>query len=224
MAFGPSWGDAFIGGGFQAQTRGVYSTTTHTVSANGQNDGGISAGFGLWNPKDAIGIEVDLASLSTFRSGLGNRTAFSFKASRMLDDNSAIAVGVENAFIAGGGQTDGTDSWYGVATRVFMLPDNSTGMFKAITASVGIGNGRFRFIQDVANNRSTVNAFGSASLLVVDQLSVIADYTGQDLDLGLSVVPFKAFPLILTPAISDVTQTASQTARFTLGVGIGMHF
>jgi hypothetical protein len=225
MAFGPNWGDAYIGGSYQNQTRGVYNSATKTTSANRSYDGSVSAGFGLGNSRDAVALEVDITSLSTFHSGFFNRTAFSFKLNRMLDDYSAIAVGVENGFIAGPSPTDGTASWYAVASRVFLLPGaSSNDVFKAVTASFGLGNGRFRFIQDVATNKSTVNAFASAALLIVDQVSVIADYTGQDFDVGLSLVPFRQLPIVITPALSDVTGTASKTMRFTLGVGIGMHF
>jgi hypothetical protein len=223
LAFGPNWGDAFVGGGYQASTRGVH-LANGTNTANGQDDGSVSAGFGIGNSSDFLSLETVITSLSTFRSGFFNRTAFSFQLSRMLDNTSALAVGVENAFIAGGGHTDGTDSWYAVASKVFVMDGTSGGLFKAVTASAGLGNGRFRFIGDVANNKKTVNAFASASLLVHEQVSVIADYTGQDVNLGLSIVPFKAFPIIFTPAIADITQTASQSARFVMGVGIGMHF
>ena len=222
LAFGPNWGDAFVGAGYQAATRGT-KLANGTLSANGNDDGSISAGLGVGNSSDFVSLEIVATSLSTFRSGFGNRTAFSFQLSRMLDRSSAIAVGVENAFIAGGQKTDGTDSWYAVASKVFTLP-TSGDFFKAVTVSAGLGNGRFRFIDDVNSDRKTVNAFGSVSMLLHNRVSVIADYTGQDLNVGLSFVPFKWFPVIFSPALADVTQTASKTMRFVMGVGIGVHF
>jgi len=211
MGFGPNWRDAFVGGGYQ-QVRG-----------GGKSDGSISGGFGLGNSTDAIGLEVVVTSLSTFRSGFGDRTAFSFKAHRMLSGSAAIGVGVENAFIAGGGKTDGASSVYIAASKVIPLA-GAGGMFKALTVSGGVGNGRFRFQKDVAKDNKTVNAFGSAGLLIVDQISAIADWTGQDLTLGASIVPFKKFPMIITPALADVTGTASNKVRFILGAGVGMKF
>ena len=57
------------------------------------------------------------------------------------------------------------------------------------------------------------------------------DWPGQDLDIGLSVVPFRDFPLVLTPAIADITGSAgtyntqySVRARFALGVGMAFRF
>ena len=150
-------------------------------------------------------------------------TAFSFKAHRALPGNAAIAVGVENAFIAGGGTTDGAVTTYVAASKVAVLP-GSGNLFRAITFSAGLGNGRFRFEDDFNANKQTVNAFGSAALLVHPQFSAIADWSGQDLALAASIVPIKAFPIILTPALVDITGTAGNGARFTLGAGIGMRF
>jgi hypothetical protein len=225
FAFGPSWRDAFIGAGYQNETRGFYDPVTKTVSPNNKNDGTAALGFGLGDARDLIGLEVDVNSLSTVRSGFFNRTALSFKAHRMIGNTAALAVGVENAVIAGGQKTDGTDSWFGVFSKVFVLSsgDDSTSG-RALTISAGAGNGRFRRPADVSKNAATVNAFGSVALLVFRQVSVLADYTGQDLNVGLSIVPISAFPVVITPAIADVTQTASRTARFIIGAGIGMHF
>jgi hypothetical protein len=223
-AFGPNWGDAFVGGGYQNQTRGV-KLANGTFTNNGGDDGSISAGLGIGNSTETVGLEVVITSLSTLHSGFGNRTSFSFQLNRMLDNSSAIAVGVENGFIAGGGKTDGTDSWYAVGSKVFMLPNtNDRRFFQAVTVSGGLGNGRFRFIDDVNSNKSTVNLFASASLLIHNQVSAILDYAGQDLNVGVSVVPFRWFPLVFTPTIADLTGTASKSPRFLLGVGIGMHF
>ena len=221
MGFGPNWRDAFVGGGYQ-QVRGIRRPDG-SVTGGGNSDGSVSGGFGLGNSHDAIGLEVIVTSLSTFRSGFGNVTAFSFKAHHMVSGSAAIAVGVENAFVVGGYKTDGTSSVYVVASKVIGL-SSSNGYFKALTVSGGIGNGRFRFQKDVTKDQKTVNAFGSAGLLIVDQLSAIADWTGQDLTLGASIVPFKKFPFILTPALADVTGTASDKMRFIMGAGIGIRF
>jgi len=223
IAFGADWGDLFVGGGYQSATR-TPKLPNGQWGAAGADDGSISVGGGIGNSHDAVGVGIVMTSLSTFRSGFGNRTAFSFDVHRVLDRTTAVAVGVQTAFIAGGGNTDASASWYGVATKVFALPQNESGLFKSVTASLGVGNGNFRTMADIRNNKAGLNVFGSASVLVTDWLSVLGDYTGQDVNLGLSLVPFKDFPITLTPAIADVTQTAGKSARFTLGAGIGMHF
>jgi hypothetical protein len=223
LAFGPGLGDFFVGAGYQNETRGVKAADGK-LSANSRVDGSISAGFGLGDANDGIGLTTIITSLSTFRSGVGSLLAFSFQAFRNITPTMAVAVGVENAFISGVGKSDGTDSWYGVASKVFRSPSSDVEWLKAITVSGGIGNGRFRTVGDVSNGNKTVNVFGSVAALVHEQVSIIGDYTGQDINVGLSLVPFKKFPISVTPALADLTGTASKSPRLIVGVGVGMHF
>ncbi|MBM3908852.1 MAG: hypothetical protein FJ363_12365 [Gemmatimonadetes bacterium] len=206
--FGAAWRDGFVGGGYQKGRGGT------------DYDGSMAFGFGLGNAKDAVGLEVVVASLGTFRSGLYERSAFSFKAHHAVSDNASIALGVENAFATGGG--DDTDpTVFVAATRVLSFPESP---FKQVTLSGGIGNGRFRFEKDLMADKSTINFFASAGATIHEQASVFADWGGQDLTVGLSLVPIKAFPIILTPAIADLTGQNGRDPRFSLGFGIGMRF
>jgi hypothetical protein len=206
--FGAAWRDGFVGGGYQK------------VRGSSDYDGSMAVGFGLGNAKDAIGLEVVAASLGTFRSGLYERTAFSFKAHHQVSNDASIALGVENAIVTGG--SDGGDpSVFVAGTKMFSMPES---FFKQVTVSAGIGNGRFRFEKDFLKDKKTVNAFGSIGATFHEQVSAFADWGGQDLAVGLSLVPIKAFPVIITPAIADLTGQNGRTARFTLGFGIGMHF
>jgi hypothetical protein len=206
--FGAAWRDGFVGGGYQ-KGRG-----------SDQYDGSMAVGFGLGNAKEAVGLEVVIASLGTFRSGLYERSSFSFKAHHMVSANAAIAVGVENAFSTGSG--DDTDpTVFVAASRVLSFPESP---FKQVTISGGIGNGRFRFEKDLLADKKTINFFASAGATIHEQASVFADWGGQDLTVGLSLVPIKAFPIIVTPAIADLTGQNGRDPRFTLGFGIGMRF
>jgi hypothetical protein len=223
LAFGASMGDFFVGAGYQSETRGFKQPNGTFIPGSGESDGSVSAGFGLGDASGGISLTTVITSLSTFRSGFGNRTAFSFAVSRNITETLAIGVGVENAFITGGGQTDGSDSWYGVVSKMIQNPGGSSWL-KALTLSGGVGNGRFRMVDDVNSGNETVNVFGSAAALLHDQFSLITDWTGQDLNIGASFVPFKAFPMSITPALVDVLGIANDKPRFTLGVGIGMHF
>lgn len=203
--FGAGFRDAFVGGGVQQLLDG------------GTADGSMSMGFGLGNAKDAVGLETTIASLSSFRSGLFERTAFSFKAHHMVSNSASIAIGVENAIITNKKNEIDPTTVFVAASKV--VP--GTGWFKQATFSAGVGNGRFRFRKDQQEDNKTVNAFASVGLTLHDQFSVLADWGGPDLAVGVSVVPFKAFPVILTPTLADLT---SSNKRFSLGAGIGMKF
>jgi hypothetical protein len=222
FAFGPDLGDFYLGGGYQSQTRGGKSGNG-TLAPNGDADGAIAIGFGLGDARRLVGLEVTATAISNFRTGYPNRPSGSFKLNRMIGSTAAIAVGVEDLFQAGRPNTNFAGSIYGVASKVFLFNwgDESSGSGGALTVSAGVGNGRFRMLDDV---NKKVNGFGSAAFMFNQYVSVLTEYTGQDVNVGLSLVPVARFPLVLTPAIADVTGTASKTARFVLGVGLGAHF
>jgi hypothetical protein len=155
------------------------------------------------------------------RSGWFDRVGFGVQLHRALNDETAIAAGAENLFMINGDESDAGESFYGVVTRLFPLRPDPSEPFSLITATLGVGNGRFRTEDDILDDRSTVGVFGAVSVHVIRPLAAIADWSGQDLALGLSIAPFERFPLVITPAFTDVTETAGDGARFVIGIGIG---
>lgn len=218
LAFGPNFGDVFFGGGYQATTRN-----------DGGDDGSLSGGFGLGNSQTAVGLEVVIVSASTVRSGLFERTMMSLKAHKSLPGNSAIAFGVEGINISGESGAD--PNWFAVASRVVPLRNGGSEStpFSQVTINIGAGNGRFCPAKEVATDvfgteDCGVNLFASAGLRVNKYIGLIGDYTGQDFNVGLSLVPFPKFPIVVTPALVDVLGMANKEVRFTMGVGIGLRF
>ena len=49
----------------------------------------------------------------------------------------------------------------------------------------------------------------------------IVNWSGQDLNLGFSVVPLRAFPMVVVPAVLDGTGRAGDGARFGISAAIG---
>lgn len=221
MAFGAAMGDVFVSGVWQNEIRGT-KVAPATFTKNGFDDGSVSIGFGLGDAVEEIGLTTVFTMLSPFRPGERRKNAVSFHAFRNLNPTTVVAFGVENALVSGG--EDGSRSYYGVASKVFQSPFTSVSWLKAVTMSVGVGNGRFRTINDFNADEKTANAFGSMAVLVHDQVSLLGDYTGQDLNFGLSIAPFRDRGFSINPMIVDVTQTATAKARFVLGVGYGVHF
>ena len=58
------------------------------------------------------------------------------------------------------------------------------------------------------------NVFGSAAINLSENVNGIVEWTGQDLTLGMSIVPFKEIPLVFTPSFIDVTGSAGDGVRF----------
>ncbi|WP_250123652.1 S-layer homology domain-containing protein [Chroococcidiopsis sp. CCMEE 29] len=206
-AFGAEWGDLFAGVSFQSRTRFTNAA-----------DGAVVAGFGLGNARTAVGLEVAVTVFDLLDNTF-ERGGVSFKVHRILGEGLAIAAGVENAIIWGESDTD--SSAYGVVSKIFRFR-NPAEPFSSLTVNLGLGGGRFRSEDDVFDGNDTINVFGSVGLRVVEPVSVIADWTGQDLNLGASIVPFRNIPLTITPAVADVTNNAGDGARFVLSIGYGL--
>ena len=217
LAFGPNFRDLFAGIGYQATTRYTDS-----------DDASASFGLGLGDSRNAIGLEVVITSLSTVRTGLFERTAVGFKAHRSLPRNSAIAVGLEGVKL-NGDNFETTESVYAVISKVAVLRDggNIATPFSIVTLNAGLGNGRF-CAEDLKEADGLadcgVNFFGSVGLRANEYIGLIGDWTGQDLNAGVSLALFKQFPLVITAALADVTGSAGDKARFTLGAGVGLRF
>ncbi len=210
-AFGASWGQAYAGVGFQARTR-------YTDDA----DGSISVGMGFGDARKTVGAEVTVAVLSLLGDDSFERGGISFKVHRILPEDFAVAVGIENAIVWGG--SDAGSSVYGVVSKIFRIKPDVKEPFSQVTASLGLGGGRFRSEEDIEDEEGSVNVFGSVGVRVAEPVSLIADWTGQDLTLGASIVPFREVPIVITPAIADVTGNAGDGTRFILGIGYSYSF
>jgi hypothetical protein len=207
-AYGKSWGQVSVGGSFQGRTR--YGS---------ESDAAIGFGFGLGDARKAVGLDVGvgIGDVSGFQRG-----SIGLKLHRQLGNQLAIAVGVNNALTWG--TIDGGISPYGVITKGFRLREDTSIPFSQLYVSAGAGTGRYRSEDDVINNRNSVGAFGSVAVRIIEPMNLIAEWSGQDLTLGLSILPFRRLPLVFSPAVTDVTGTAGDGPRFTFGVGLGFSF
>jgi hypothetical protein len=195
-----------------------------------KSDGELGFGVGLGNSIKAVGVEFayTINSFGTSRSEFGSG-AFSIKVHRRIAEDIAVAVGW-NQFARIERNPDAPldypkNSYYAVATKIFKTQEFIDEPFSRLAVTVGIGSGQFlnfdrinqAFIDDEAPTGLAV--FGSVGVRVVQPVSMIVEWTGQDLGAGLSIVPFKNIPLVITPAVRDITG-AGDGARFILGTGI----
>lgn len=207
---GADQGVAYVGAGYQERARYVND-----------DDGAVFGGIGLGDAREQVGVEVGVTSFSTVRSGLFERTGLSAQVHRFLDENTAIALGVENLVMINGDESDSGRSLYAVGTRIFPRSDDPTEPFSLVVATLGIGDGRFRTEDAILDDRSTIGVFGALSVQVARPLAGIVEWTGQDLALGASIAPFADIPLVITPALLDVTGSAGDGARFAIALGVG---
>ncbi|KAB0242530.1 hypothetical protein EZJ55_20255 [Microcystis aeruginosa EAWAG127a] len=209
-AFGANFGQIFGGFGFQSRTR-----------FTNQADGGFALGGGLGDPQKIVGLDVTLAILSLFGDNAG-RGSFSFKIHRSLPEGFAVALGFENAINWGG--TDGSSSIYGVVSKFFQLTETTKEPFSQLTLSLGVGGGRFRSEGAIEDGVNSLGVFASAGLRIVEPVSAIVEWSGQDLNAGISLIPFPKVPLTVNLAGADLTGNAGDGARFVMSIGYNYFF
>lgn len=207
--YGAAWGNVGVGVGLQGRTR-----------FRDQSDGVIGIGFGLGNPQKNVGLQlgVTLVDVSDpFRDGTLN-----LKLHRRLPYNSSIALGIQGA--VSWGDPDGGSSVYGAISKRIPLKKDRSKPFSEIYTSLGIGGGQFRSEFNIDNKIESTGVFGSLAVRTIEPMNVIAEWTGQDLTLGVSIVPFRDLPLVIVPGVTDITGQAGDGARFILGVGYSLSF
>lgn len=186
-AYGAAWGEGYA----------------HLTYANqeGDDDGSLGLGLGFGDPRDSIGVEVGVGIIS-LTDDFGDRGVVGFKVHRLLDSKTGVAVGWSNPIKWGVGEPD--ETIYAVLSRRFHLRPNNITNPLPLTATVGAGTGVFRSLGAIDADDNVPNVFGSLALQIVPQASVISSWTGNQLNIGASFVPFD-YPLVLSIGGTDMT-------------------
>lgn len=205
-----------------------YGADNNTIFLNGsyqptvrEDDGSVGTGgigIGLGDADKAAGLELSYALATNENFGEGG---FNAKLHKRFGTDLAGALGW-NGFL-NIGRNDFEHSKYGVVTKVIRTQESLNSPFSRVAVTVGVGDGQFRSNGAVDAGENNVNVFGNVAVRVIRPVSFIAEWTGQDLALGLSIAPFKNFPLVITPAFRDVAG-AGDGARFVVGAGTALRF
>ena len=218
-------------------TAGIGASYQHRTRFTNKGDGGLGVVFGLNDATSPVGAEVGMNILDLSR--FANRGSFSFKAFDRIGKNTAVAIGLENVLNWGG--TDSDPTVYGVVSHTWQRSNNprSNALFSRLYLSGGVGNGRFRTSRDVFNAgiglpAKKLGVFGSIGTPICRHTNGFAEWTGQDLDIGVSTAPFRRLPVSVTIALADVLQKANAFApagavndsgpRLTIGIGYSFNF
>ena len=198
--FGAGWGQAFAGIGGETVPSGPDDV-----------DGSALLGFGLGDPRRFVGLEASMNVIS-LREGFAEDGNWNFKLHRTLPFRAAFAIGVEDTG-GWGAAKDGDSSVYGVYTQAVDLSPETLKRPLTLTYNIGVGNERF-----TDPDKSGVSPFGSVSFAWHRQDAVILDWTGRDLNAGLSFVPFYRIPIVLTVGFINLTERFADS-EFAGGVG-----
>lgn len=208
VGYGADNNTLFLSGSYQASVREDEGSV-----------GSAGVGIGIGDADKAVGLELSYA-LATTDDEFGEG-GFNAKLHRRLGQDLSAALGW-NGFL-NIGHNDFEHSKYGVITKVFRTQESLNSAFSRVAFTVGVGDNQFRSNGAIDDGDNNINVFGNVAVRVVRPVSFIAEWTGQDLALGLSIAPFKNFPLVITPAVRDVAG-AGDGARFVIGAGTAIRF
>ncbi len=208
-AYGADWGDVFVG------------IAGNTNGNTDKFDGSASLGFGLGSAVDFVGLEINSSIISL--DGFADDGTIGFKLHRVFPSvgNLGIAVGWENP-VKWGAASDDEETYYGVVSNRFDLRHGQVNPLP-MTVSVGVGTGAYRSAGAVTAGDNDPNVFGSISLRVQPELSVISSWTGRALGIAASAAPFKN-PFVFTVGLSDITDNTPEGIRLNASVGYGYTF
>jgi len=211
-AFGPSWGDFFIG--LSGATAG---------KARDNVDGSISTGFGFGDSEKLIGLSLtyNMGSINNF----GQTGTFDLSGSRVvyMDKITQVAIAAGwSAFAqySTGNSTEGvipSSVWGTVTSYSLLQPDDPVNKLPLLL-SLGVGGGYYR--QDPAST----GVFGGIGLQVAPQLGVGLQWNGVGLNLGLSFVPVPTIPLTIVATGADLTDNSPGGTVFVLSFNYGFNF
>ena len=220
IGWGAAYGTVFAGAG--GTIPGPYSNNA---------DGAIGVGIGIGNPKKHVGFEATLISLDLSD---WKRYSANMKLHRYLGCGSSVAAGVENVLLGSTSRklTDAEESYYvvfsqGVQDQRFIDDDTNT---SNLHYSIGIGNGRFwkKSPDDVAHGKGKhgTAVFGNVAYELFDEFNGIVEWTGMNLDAGVSKTFMlgKQSALVASMGVADLTGYTGDGVRFIWSVGAGIMF
>jgi len=201
--YGAQWTDFFAG--VSVQNRPRFRT-----KANGTG----FVGFGLGNARELLAFEVSIGLHGLIPPG--DKGALNLKIHRLLPGDLGVAIGWDN--VLGWGGTDGKSAFYLAMSKNFHLKSRDTDWFSMLTLHSGVGSGGYRSEEAVFTDQNTLGWFASVGLRVLAPITIIANWSGQDLFAGFSVTPFRKTPFAFTFAAQDLTGRAGDGVRFVASV------
>lgn len=213
-AYGARWGQVYGSLSSKPPIFGLHRSNWY--------DGTISFGFGLGDPEKWVALDVALNVLDSY-TDFGNERALSLKVHRKLHDKISVALGYENIWSRVADRSEGGRSLYGVIAKRFEVQSRSK-LLRHFLLSVGLGSDRFLSVKRFEEKDLGVNFFASSSFELAPFASMIVNWTGQDLAIGTSIRPSQRFPVVITPALVDVTGRAREGLRFSIGIATTYDF
>lgn len=204
VAFGSPIG---FGLNFGQLAAGIGGQTLPNTAPN-DFDGSMGLAAGLGNSITSIGLEVT-ANIISLRDNFAEDGSFNAKLHRMLNPTTSIAVGAESFGGWGAARNARVSSFAAITTVI----NGENGL--PIVLNLGGGTNRFRSGYET----NGVGVFASVAIVPTDRISFIADFTGVDTNIAVSMVPVRQFPVTLTLGVVNLAEREALTREFAGGLG-----
>jgi hypothetical protein len=224
--FGADRGKVFTG-------LGISRTPLRTL------DGSAGIGIGIGNARKSIGVQLSYTAYSLTSNTNGNSNsrnagdgAFNIKIHRQFANGWSVALGADSIINVGKklsfdpfnrfvyNESEGT--YYGVVTKMIPLKSDPTDSFSRLALTLGAGTGRFQSEGSLMTGKYVITPFASAALTISPAASLTAEWSGHDFGIGLSWVPFRNLPIVISPGVRDLFGVDIGKPRWQLGIGLSL--
>jgi hypothetical protein len=197
----------------------IGAAYTNRARYTSTDDGTVGVGISVGDLQRLVVVEVFATFYSTVRRGFFNRAGLDLELYRLIPGNLVLAAGWEN--LVAHGDSDIDASQYIAISRWLALRGPEKWL-SGMTLAVGAGNGRFVTEPDWVAGRDRFSPIASIALQAHPTLSVIADWTGDELIAGPSLHLLWPYPLDLSFALTDLTDSldSAQSVLITLNTAI----
>jgi len=194
-----------------------------------------SFGFGLGNPYKNVGVQIGSNMLDVSQADLFN---FGIKIHRYVAAGISVSAGIENLFFVGkggyfsfspGNKSDASPNQYIAMTQDFryLFPDEN--FISRLSYSIGGGTGRFSELAPLDkinyNREKATYIFGAAQLRMTKNFSFSVDWSGANLNAGLSFnAKLGKIPIGFILAAADLTKYSGTGVRIIGAGGIFYQF
>lgn len=202
-----------------AQGIGYFALSgTPNSPMNDRTDGSAELGFGLGSAEESVGFQGRIV-ITSLTDDFGDAGYLGFKLSRRVSAGPVpLYLGLDVTDLAGWGASSGLEPSVSVIATGFALVQTG-GSPMPVMFTVGAGN-RLR------DDDTEPALFAGIGAGFNEYLGGSVAWTGETLDLGLSLRPAADSPFVLNVTLGDVTdrlgeQRVSVTAAWVFGKGLG---
>jgi len=170
-------------------------------------DGSISFGGGIGDNINSIALELSVALNDFSETG---EPSYGIKIHKYLGYGMAFAVGGEHLFAAE--TSDADESFYTVLSRASQNHPNDEDISK-FHYSLGVGSGRYGekspLDQENGKGKHGTYIFGSTAYEVFPDTNFIIEWSGVNINVGVSTAPIKRLPAVITIGLGDLVKQFS---------------